>query len=194
MSFEKPTVSEESFIINEDLTVYYTLFKDNYTFTRPANSWSRWREFPYLIPNTNNSLMENHNDGVELKCCEHVSVVTQGTATYTLITNNGPKDYLWEYGTHNVDNGLGYLPTDIFTRVFHTGFELCCIVQPILGRTTEASYSFEVVRGAKTLDNDTYAVHYATGTMAKQTQFNLPSGTEIDIGANDLAIAIYLQQ
>lgn len=192
MILEKPTVLEESFFINEDLTVYYTLFKDNYTFTRPKNSWSRWKEFPYEVPNTNLSLMQNYNDGVELKCCEHVSVVINGTATYTLITNEGPKDYLWEYGTHNVDNGLGYLPTDSFSRIFHTGFELCCVLQPPLGRDPAAQeYRFEIIHGPSTLEKDAFAIHYATGSMQKQTQYDLEIGTGINIDVDDLAILIY---
>jgi hypothetical protein len=191
MIFEKPTVSEESFIINDDLTVYYSLFKDDYVFTRPKNSWSRWEKFPYVTPTNNDTFIEYHNDEVEFDCCEHVSVAINGTATYTFMTPNGPKDYLWEYGTHNVDNGFGYLPKDTFTRTFHTKFELCCIVQPILGRANTTKYKFEILKGPLTLSKDAYAIHYCTGVLAKQTEYSLVAGTSITIDENDLAIIIY---
>lgn len=188
---EKPTASEEIFPINDDLSAHYSVFKNGYTYRRPANTWRFWSKLPYVAPDGNPWISANCADGVRFDCAEHVSVAINGTATYTFATPDGPKDYLWERGVHNVDNGMGYLPSEEFTRTFENDFTLCCIVQPFMGRDTTARYSFEVLTGPQALTRDAFAIHFCTGVFAKQTHLDLIHGMPLDIADNDIAIAVY---
>ena len=185
---DRPTVSEEIFPINDDLSVHYSVFKNGYTYYRPANTWRFWNKLPYAAPSSNAWLVQSCADGVEFECAEHVSVVTNGTATYTFTAPDGPKDYLWERGSHNVDNGMGYLPSEEFTRTFENDFTLCCIIQPFRGRDSTARYSFEVLNGPKTLDRDALAVHYCD---TKQTVEGAAAGSDMAITAGEIAIVVY---
>jgi len=189
----RPTTSEQFLPINDDLSVHYSVFKDGYVFTRPDNAWNFWREMPFSPPVSNPWLLENHNDGVQFVCCEHASVAIAGDATYTLKTREGLKDYIWTRGTHNVDNGLGYLPAREFTRTFRNGFSLCCILQPYVVRDGGAEYRFEVITGPFTLARDCVAMHFCTGSRFKQTDLATPAGAIIDVSADDITIVAYLK-
>lgn len=185
---EKPITLETTFPINEDLSVHYTTFRDGFVFPRPAGAWPRWRKLPFEVPASNPWIYQSFLDGAQFDCCEHVSVAIAGDATYTFMTPDGPKDYLWERGVHNVCNGMGYLPSDTFTRTFHNSFTLCCIVQPFRGRSTTARYSFEVLTGPKTLDRDALAVHYCD---TKQTLMGADTGFHLAITVGEIAIVVY---
>jgi hypothetical protein len=185
---EKPTSSEEVFVINEDLNAHYSTFKDGFSFFRRGDSWPNWEKLPYRDPSENPWLIEAVADGVKFERCEHLSVVLKGHAVHTLQTPTGPKDYVWNVGDHTLDQGIGYLPSEYNTRVFSDGFTTCCIVQPFAGRDTPARYSFEVLTGPKTLDRDALAVHYCA---TKQTVTGTAAGVHLAIAVGEIAIVVY---
>ena len=182
---EKPTISEEVFVINEDLNAHYSVFRNDAVFRRSANSWPFWEKMPYTAPTTNGFLLQSVADGAKYDCCEHASVALNGTVVYTLPTPSGDKKYLWERGSTNVDNGIGYLPAEVFSRTFHDDHTTCCIVQPFRGRQTAARYSFEVLTAPKVLTRDALAVHFCD---TKRTVMAPPAGISIGDG---ISIVIY---
>ena len=188
----RPTTHEQLIPINGDLSVHYSVFKNDYVFTRPDNTWNFWREMPFSPPVSNPWILENHNDGVQFGCYEHVSVAIAGDATYTLKTRDGLKDYIWTLGVHNVDNGMGYLPAREFTRTFRNDFSLCCILQSYVKRGPEAQeYEFDVFSGATVLERDAYAVHYCAGSRVADTALSLAAGVNLGMEPTDISIAIY---
>jgi hypothetical protein len=191
MMIDPTAVAEEVIDLNDDLSIHYTSFRNGYVFTRPAGSWRTWRALPFVEPVENEWIKQNHLDGVEFGCCEHVSVVLSGNATYTLLTSEGAGNYLWQRGSHNVDNGHGYLPTQTFTRTFRNDFSMCCVIQPIRGLTDQPVYTFEILIGPQVLTRDVFALHFCTGSRAKQTWQGVTAGTPIDVADSDILIAIY---
>jgi len=182
---EKPTISEEVFVINEDLNAHYSVFRNDAIFRRGDNSWPFWEKMPYVAPTSNGFLTQSVADGAKYDCCEHACVVLNGTTNWAMTTPSGDKEYLWERGSTNVDNGIGYLPAEVFSRTFHDDHTTCCIVQPFTGRQTTARYSFEVLTAPKVLTRDALAVHYCD---TKSTVMGSPTGTSI---ADGISIVIY---
>jgi len=188
----RPTVRDELIEINDDLDVNYGVFKNAFTFRRPPGSWQHFPELSFVAPSANAKIAEPFAQGVEWGAYEHVSVVINGSADYQFETPDGRKTWVWSYGDHNVEDGVGYLPKGTFIRTFSDDFTLCCILQ----RRTRAlgvTYGFEVVTGTKVLDRDVLFVHYATGARQKQTDFNLKAGDVIDIAAPDIAIVGWIK-
>ena len=182
---EKPTASEEVFVINEDLNAHYSVFRNGAVFRRGANAWPFWEKMPYAAPTANGFLIQSVADGANYDCCEHACVVIHGTANWVVTTPSGDKEYLWERGSTNVDNGIGYLPADVFSRTFHGDHTTCCIVQPFMGRQTTTRYSFEVLTAPKVLTRDALAVHYCD---TKQTDMGVAADTPVEGG---IAIVVY---
>jgi len=191
MMIDPTAVTEEVIDLNDDLSIHYTTFRDGYVFTRPAGSWRTWRQHPFSPPTGNVNLLQNHLDGVEFGCCEHVSVVLSGSATYELTTPYGTANYLWSRGAHNVANGFGYLPLERFTRTFRNGFSMCCVIQPIRGLGEAPVYSFEVVAGNVIAPRDAYAAHICGGPAVRSTVFGLSAGDVLEAGPDGLSILIY---
>jgi hypothetical protein len=185
-----PVVSETVLPLNDDLEIRYSLFIDGASYDRPAGSYRIWEALPFVDPVANETLAEACRAGIQWGCYEHVSVVIGGSAEYAFTKPNGTFIQPWSYGSHNVDNGFGYLPTDDFSRAFGTGFELCCIIQRIFHRK-EGSYRFEVLTSTKVLDADALFVHHCTGIRKTETEWNLAAGQTIEVEAPDIAIVGY---
>ena len=148
-------------------------------------------QLAYVAPSTNPWLLKTITDQVQFDCCEHASVALNGTASYIMMTPNGPKNFAWQRGTHNVDNGVGYLPTEEFTRTFSNNFTLCCVIQPFKNRSGEFTYSFEILTKSTVLVKDAVCVHYCTGVKEKQTEMNISANTTINIDITDIVIVVY---
>jgi len=185
-----PVISETVVPINDDLEIRYSLFIDGEIYERVAGSYRIWQCLPFTYPVNNTSLQGCCNAGIELGCYEHVSVAISGNADYVFPKPTGTFIQQWSYGMHNVDNGLGYLPTGDLTRTFHDGFELCCVTQKLFHRK-QGTYRFEVLTGSKALDADALFVHYCTGIRREQTEFNLTSGQFLEVNSPDIAIVCY---
>lgn len=183
----RPTVTDEVITINDDLDINYGVFKNGFTFRRPANSWRLWPMLEFVPPKRNPTIVEMVDAGVAWTLCEHVSVVINGWADYVFEGPKGPITQRWTPGCHNVENGGGYLPAGEFTRRFHDDFTLCCVVQKFR-RTLGVQYAFEVVTGPAVLDRAALFVHYATGARQKQTDFDLLAGQALDAATDDIAI------
>lgn len=183
--------SEEIIPINEDLSAHYSVFKNGYVFKRAAGAWREWEKLTYTPPTSNPWLIQTANANVQFDCCEHVSVALNGDASYFMQTPNGAVNFPWSRGTHNVDNGLGYLPSEQFTRTFQNDYTTCCIVQPFTGRDTPAKYTFTMYTGPSSLTQNSLCIHYCTGPRAKQTDMAATAGTPIDITEGDIAIAVF---
>jgi len=188
----KPTTSEELIPLNGDLTIHYSVFKDGFTFRRPAGTWKFWRELKFAEPQGNEWLEVCREAGVEFTCCEHVSLATEGYATYDMQGREGILSTVWTPGMHNLSGGKGYLPADAFTRTFHNSFTLCCIVQPYEPRVGGPVYSFEVFDRTFQLQRPALAVHFCGGGRAKQTDINLSAGVQVPV--DNYAIAVYSSQ
>ena len=65
---EKPTISEEVFVINEDLNAHYSVFRNDAVFRRSANSWPFWEKMPYVAPTSNGFLTQSVADGAKYDC------------------------------------------------------------------------------------------------------------------------------
>ena len=191
MRLDPKSFTEMVVPLNDEMSIRYTDFVDGSTFWRGAGSWRTWRQWPFLAPVGNANIQQKCDDGVAFGCCEHISVVLSGSLVYTLKTASGTSDYVWERGAHNVANGLGYLPTEEFSRTFNNGFSMCCVVQPPRGLSGESVYSFEVVEGNATLDKDAYAVHICGFEHTRRTVFGASAGDTLDANAEDIAIVIY---
>jgi hypothetical protein len=191
MRLDPKSFTEMVVPLNDEMSIRYTEFVDGSTFWRSAGSWRTWRQWPFLAPVGNAHIQQKCDDGVAFGCCEHISVVLSGSLVYTLKTASGTSDYVWERGAHNVANGLGYLPTEEFSRTFNNGFSMCCVVQPARGLSGESVYSFEVVEGNATLQKDAYAVHFCGSEQARRTVFGANAGDTLDANADDIAIVIY---
>lgn len=180
-------LSEQLVDINADLEIRYTTFNDNAKYYKPAGSWSLWATDEFIPPAYNQSLVDLYHQGVEFGLVEHVSIAISGFADYILTGPNGPVVQRWNPGTHNVDNGGGYLPLDTFIRHFYEGFTLCCVLQKFK-RALDVKYDFEVVFGHVVTDRPAFFVHCASGSRQKQTDFNLPIGHPIGIDPADIHI------
>lgn len=191
MIIDPTAFTEEVVNLNDDLSIRYTAFRDGSVFVRPAGSWRTWRQWPFSPPKSNAHIQQNHADGVQFGCCEHVSVVLSGSATYTFTTTSGTADYLWQRGAHNVANGLGYLPTETFTRTFQDGFSMCCVIQPIRGLTDAPHYTFDVVAGDAVATRAVYAAHICGNPASRRTARDLAAGDALGAGSDDIAILVY---
>lgn len=183
----RPTVSDETVPINDDLDINYGVFKNGFTFRRAANSWRLWPMLEFVAPRTNRVIGDMHDAGVAWTLCEHVSVAINGWADYVFEGPDGPITQVWTPGCHNVEHGGGYLPAGAFARTFHDDFTLCCVVQKFR-RTPGVQYQFEVVTGLAVLDREALFVHYASGVRQKQTDFDVPVDTAIDVAPGDITI------
>lgn len=194
----KPVHSEEYIDINSSFWAHYGYFKNDFSFDRPSNCWRNWIQRPFVAPQTNYFLKDPYDKGVEFICCEHVSVCVNGNADYILNGTDNTITYDWTLGVHNVENGLGYLPNNGFTRVFHNNFELCCIIQKP-DRPANLTYNFQVLNSNQILDGDVEFLHVAAGSVTvdgteyaqKQTAFNLTSGANVTFAVNSIGIVGY---
>lgn len=197
----KPTVSDESIDINSLLKVTYTHFKNEFTFTRPANAWAwfGWKELPFVPPVNNPELRNPYDGGVEFICREHVSVCVAGNAEYILAGTDGDLTYNWTIGTHNVENGVGYLPNGVFTRTFHNDFVLCCVLQKEEHKANDLTYNFNIVNQTETLSRDVEFIHVALGSInvngtdynQKQNIYNLTAGQVVTLSEGAIGIVGY---
>ncbi|OYW86680.1 MAG: hypothetical protein B7Z20_06890 [Sphingobium sp. 32-64-5] len=183
----RPTVSDETVPINDDLDINYGVFRNGFTFRRAAGSWRLWPMLEFVVPHANRMIGDMYDAGVTWTLCEHVSVAINGRADYVFEGPDGPITQVWMPGCHNVENGGGYLPAGEFIRTFHDDFTLCCVVQKFQ-RTPGVQYQFEVVTGSAMLASDALFAHYATGVRQRQTDFDVPVGHALDVGPGDITI------
>ena len=104
----RPTVSDETVPINDDLDINYGVFKNGFTFRRAAGSWRLWPMLEFVAPRLNRTIGDMHDAGVTWTLCEHVSVAINGAADYVFEGPDGPITQSWTPGRHNVENGGGY--------------------------------------------------------------------------------------
>ena len=159
----RPTVTDEVIAINDDLEINYGVFKNDFTFRRPANSWRLWPMLGFVPPLLNATIAEMYQAGVAWTLCEHVSICINGAADYVFEGPDGPIIQTWTPGCHNVENGGGYLPAGEFTRHFHDDFTLCCVVQK-LKRTPGVQYRFEVLSEPGALSETALFTYQCTAT------------------------------
>lgn len=183
----RPTVSDETVPINDDLEINYGVFKNGFTFRRAANSWRLWPMLEFVPPKANATIAGMVEAGVVFTLCEHVSVCINGWADYVFEGRDGPITQAWTPGCHNVENGGGYLPAGEFIRTFHDDFTLCCVVQKFR-RTPGVQYYFEVVTGPAVLNREALFIHHATGARQRQTDFHAPAGHALDVAPDDITI------
>ncbi len=183
----RPTVSDETVPINDDLDINYGVFRNGFTYRRGANSWRLWPMLEFVPPKLNTTIAEMYEAGVAWTLCEHVSIAINGRSDYTFTGPDGPITQVWTTGFHNVENGGGYLPAGEFTRQFQDDFTLCCVIQKFK-RAPDVRYHFEVVTGPAALDRSALFVHYATGSRQRQTDFDVPAGQLIEPGPSEIAI------
>jgi hypothetical protein len=160
----KPIANSSIVVIDDSFVADYTYFKNDETFIRPDNAWTKFIEKDFIAPNSNAFLKDPYDNGVEFGCYEHVSVCIAGNSEYILTTPSGTDEYNWTFGVNNVENGWGYLPKKTFTRVFHNDFATCCIV-PKKGRDSSVVYNFEVLQENTTLNRDVDFAHVAHGSV-----------------------------
>jgi hypothetical protein len=187
---EKPTTSEEDIVLFDDLYVTYSTFKNGFTFTRGGNSYQWIAKHEFIPPSENRCIKWPYDEDVKWDLCQHASLAIQGRAEYVFETPNGFTSYEWKKGWHNVENGGGYLPSGLFSRVFYDDFTLCCILQRS-ARQLAPAYLYSVFEDSITLDVDAAFIHYATGPRQKETDFDIPAGSTINIGSLNFAIVGY---
>ncbi|OXE37454.1 MAG: hypothetical protein CGW95_01510 [Phenylobacterium zucineum] len=185
-----PVQSEVVIPLNDDLEVHYSTFVNGETYLRPSGAYRMWQMQPFAEPQANPTIIEAYAAGVDWGCCEHVSVVTNGSALYTFQTATGDFVQTWTHGMHNVDGGLGYLPQQVFTRQFADDFTLCCVTQKLFHHK-QAEYRFEVLTETKVLDADALFVHHCTGVREAETDWNVAAGQSIEVIAPDIVIVGY---
>lgn len=218
----KPIVSEDKIPINDRFYAHYCLYIDGQTFYRPRNAWYKYTQRTFLEPTVNPQLASPYNEGVQFECYEHVSVCIGGSSDYTLKRHQYEYDangtlvgdvvgnitYEWVFGDHNVENGLGYLPSEEFTRVFKSNYETCCILPVIENTDTSTQYNFEIVKldnSSHTLNKNIKFMHVAFGNVTvdgnpyaqKQNLFGMaggtiPTGTVLSSTENSIAILGYI--
>jgi hypothetical protein len=182
-----PTAREDMLPINDDLEIRYSLFRDDMTYVRPQGSWRLWTPQLFLPPAANRVIGDMFDAGVEWDLYEHVSIALKGEAEYVFTGPDGDITQTWRPGFHNVENGGGYLPRQIFTRHFRNDFELCCVI-PRFGRSSGANYRFKVLTEPTALTEAAFFVHYAAGPRQWQTDFNAMPGYAVDLAPGDIAI------
>lgn len=212
----KPIVSEDKVDINERFYAHYTTYIDGASFFRPKNAWYKFTKRDHVDSNSNPHISTPATDGVLFECFEHVSVCISGSSDFTVkkhtytyddngnLTSDALSDitYVWTTGVHNVDNGLGHLPTDEFTRTFNNDYATCCIL-PVEGADKTEVYNFEVVDlngSSTTLNKNIKFAHVCLGTVVlnsteyvqKQNIFNLSQGTVINSSGRSIVILAYI--
>lgn len=186
----RQTINEEEITLTPGLKVNYSTFEDGFVFPRPDIGWRHLPALDWVAPVQNEAITGPISDGVQFDFRQHVSVAVAGRAVYQLSAPEGIIGYDWSVGTHNVDNGGGYLPLGRFVRTFYDGFTLACIL-PTPEADPDARYSFEVLTSTKVLDAPALFVHYCAGIRQKQTDFDIPAGVEVPVMAGDIAIVCY---
>jgi hypothetical protein len=194
----KPITSEEYLDINDSFWAHYGYFKNNFSYTRPPDSWSKWSEKQFIKPTNNLLVAEAHDKGVKFGCYEHVSVCVSGNSDYIMVGTEGTITHDWNFGIHNVENGWGYIPKDEFTRIFYNDYVLCCIIQKP-NRPANLTYNFRVITENENLPQNIEFLHVAYGNLEvngssytqKQTVYNLNSGTSLSLSPNSIVIAGY---
>jgi hypothetical protein len=213
----KPIVNEDKIAINDRFYAHYCLYIDGQSFYRPRNAWYKYTQRNFVTPTINPQLANPYNEGVLFDCYEHVSVCIGGSSNYTLKRHQygydangslisdvvGNITYEWVFGDHNVENGLGYLPSEEFTRIFNSNYETCCILPVIENTVTDPTYNFEVVKlnnSSHVLNRNIKFAHIAFGNVSingsnyaqKQNVMDLINGTTISSTENSIVILGYI--
>ena len=215
----KPVVSEETVAINERFYAYYSSYINGADFSRGRNSFSTLTKREFIAPTTNPVLAPEHNAGVKFDACEHVSLCLSGNANFELKRHQYTydesgnltgdivgtyNDTVWSFGSNNVENGLGYLPKEQFTRTFSNNYSTCCILPTDYADKTSV-YNFEVVQlnnSSTTLNKDVMFVHVAYGSVdlnggiynQKQNILNVLSGSTINSSTTSIIILGYIKE
>jgi len=175
---------DETIYINNDLKAVYSYWENGRPFRRQPGWWANMSPRDFKQPEKNQTLVNLHNLGVEFGTVEHVSFTVSGTAYYTYDVPTGFAEDVGIVGDHNVENGVGYLPINAFTRITMNDHVTCCV----LARSNkDLDYYFDVLVD-EPLPRDAVFVHYPIGNKQKTTEYDVKAGTVIQ----GTAIAGYL--
>lgn len=202
----KPMVSEDKVDINQNFYAHYIHYIDGESFVRPGNSWVGYKVKEFIPPSKNLKISEFYKLNVKMRCFEHVSVCIDGSADFVYRGYNDEGNVLqvndtWHFGVNNIENGLGYLPTETFTRSFKNNYKTCCII-PMQNSDKSINYYFEVVQfesPSLVLTKDYVFAHIASGEVIynnlvytqKQTIENLKSENTLLLSNNTIIILSY---
>jgi len=199
--------NEEYIRIDESFQAHYGDFKDDAKYLYVKSFWGHikhWKAHPFI-----NSEISFVQDGIKsnitFACFEHVSVCIDGSADFVMYNDNNDQNTCvshWTFGSHNVDNGWGYLTTNKLLNTNFNNFKTCCIIQDDAGRDLNLPYTkFEILSGDQSINtNKPYKwIHVAHGNVQvnnvsfeqKQTIFNVAINTELITSGNNICIGAY---
>lgn len=197
--------SEEYLTIDESFQAHYGVFKNNASYLYPTKFWGqikKWTAYPF-VPSDYFIVKEGTDNDIEYACFEHVSVCINGSADFILQKANDQTQtytFHWTFGTHNVDNGWGYLPSrGYMLNKNYNNFETCCIIQNDNGRDPSLPRTkFEVLsdNATITLSKNYKWVHVACGSInlngntysKKQTVYDVANNSTINFASNTIII------
>lgn len=150
--------------LNDDLNVVYSTWENGAVFRRLVPLWSSLRTREFIAPKKNLLIASLIEQGVEWVLAEHVSITVQGEVRYRYDTAEGTVDDLGYPGSHNVDNGGGYLPSRQFTRWCGLNHISCCVV-PKQGIVPAVEYDFSIEQAADPTALFSHEVQGLSGTF-----------------------------
>lgn len=127
----EPPVADEHYIpVNEHLVARYSRHINGAIYERPpVLDWFRKKPREFTAPTNNDSFVEDaYNDGVEFYAFSHASVTIKGWVEIQV--NNGALHYVFKEGDSNVSDGLGFIPKNNWTRIFHDDYTSVCFLFP----------------------------------------------------------------
>lgn len=192
----------EEYLIDSSFSANYSYFKNQEKYNERVNYLINWVQKPDVAPVDNLILKEVYDNGVKLGRFENASVCIEGESDYLMFTPSGIMTQTWKFGYHNVDHGLGYIPTDGHVKEFKTNYTLCCIV-PNKDKNKDIVYNFEILDANNTIidTNKKYEwVHVAYGSVSyngttynqKQTIYELSIHSQLNAINTFIGIAGYL--
>lgn len=185
--------------INEDFDASHVTFVDNSTFMKPENFQQPFSEKQFILPNTNNLLISPHLNEVEFGCYETCYVCINGNADYILISsNNISMNHTWNFGNHNIEHGLGYLPKKESKIICYNNFTLCSIF-PTPQKDNSIVYNFEILRQDTVLNKNINFAHVAYGAVSisdqvytqQTTMYDLTENTQLSFAGESIVILGY---
>lgn len=199
--------NEEYIHIDESFQAHYGDFKDDTKYLYCKSFWGvikHWKPHPF-IDSQIAFVQDGLNSNISFACFEHVSVCIGGSADFVMYNDNDDQITCishWTFGSHNVDNGWGYLTTNKLLNTNFNGFKTCCIIQDDSGRNLDLPYTkFEILNGDHSINtNRTYKwIHVAHGNMEidnvlfnqKDTAYNVNVGTTLITSGQNICIGAY---